>query len=85
MGGTASQRVKLNGIYSELEELIGIDGVIKIYSSFRGQQVSFPMRFYSREYVIEEIKANYDGRNVKELAQRFGFSERWVREIIRRE
>lgn len=74
----------LNGIYEELAGLVGIESVIKIYSTFKGQQVNFPVRLFSHEYVVSQIVELYNGTNTNTLATKFGYSERWVREIIKK-
>ena len=42
-----------NGVYEELVELLGLENTLKIHKHFRGQQVNFPMRLYSKEYIEE--------------------------------
>ena len=49
----------------------------------KGLQITFPTRFFSKEYIEKKILEEYDGANVKKLAIKFGYSERWVRSIIR--
>jgi len=38
----------LNGAYSELANLLGIEAVLKIHSAYRGQQITFPVQLFSR-------------------------------------
>lgn len=71
-----------NGIYSDMYEELGEELVREIYEHYRGQQVTFPMRLYSKEYVIKYISDNYDGSNLKEIARVLGYSERWVKTLI---
>lgn len=73
----------LNGIYSELADLLGIDNVLKIHSAYRGQQVTFPVEFFSKEFIVWQIVNEYDGYNVKQLATKFGYSEKWIRKILK--
>ncbi|WP_278679297.1 hypothetical protein [Clostridium paraputrificum] len=40
-----------NGVYEELVELLGVEVTLKIHEYFKGQQVNFPMRVHSKEYV----------------------------------
>lgn len=40
------------------------------------------MRLYSKEYIIKYISDNYDGSNLKEVARKLGYSERWVKTLI---
>lgn len=75
----------LNGIYEELSQLFGIDMTIKIYEHFKGQQICFPVRLFSQSFVISEIARCYDGTNINALARKFGYSERWVREMLKKQ
>lgn len=38
----------LIGIYSEMAQLIGAEAVTKIYVHFKGQQIAFPTRLYTK-------------------------------------
>lgn len=38
----------LNGAYSELANLLGIEAVLKIHSAYRGQQITFPVQLFSK-------------------------------------
>ena len=48
-----------NGVYEELVELLGLENTLKIHKHFRGQQVNFPMRLYSKDYIEEYLIKNY--------------------------
>lgn len=71
-----------NGIYADMYEQLGEELVREIYKHYRGQQVTFPMRIYSKEYIIRYISEKYDGNNLKEVARELGYSERWVKTLI---
>ena len=45
----------LNGVYSELANLLGIEVVLKIHNTYRGQQVTFPVQLFSRDFIMQEI------------------------------
>ena len=51
-------------IYNQLIELIGEEGTRRVFQTFRGQQVTFPKRFYKSEYVMKEVRRRYDGTNL---------------------
>ena len=70
-------------IYEEIAKTIGEEQTIKLYKNFRGQQITFPRRIYSIEYVSRSVRDNYDGSNVRELARKFDYSERRIREFIK--
>lgn len=71
-----------NGIYEDMYENLGQEIVREIYKYYKGQQITFPMRLYSKEYVIKYISDNYDGKNLKEVARELRYSERWVKQLI---
>lgn len=69
---------KYSGIYKELVDLLGEENTLKIFNNFRGQQVTFPMRIYSKSYIEEYIIKNYDGKNVKQLSKELGYTCNWI-------
>lgn len=77
-----SNSEKYGGIYKDLVEILGEDITLKIYENFRGQQVTFPMRIYSKNYVKEYIIENYDGTNIKELSKELGYTCNWLQQLI---
>jgi hypothetical protein len=42
-------------VYKEISEIIGPEGTYANYKSMRGQQVTFPKRLYTIEFILEEI------------------------------
>lgn len=72
-----------NGIYKDLAILVGEENAKKIYKEYRGQQITFPVEFYSKEYIYKQIISEYDGNNLKQLATKYGYSERTIRRIIK--
>lgn len=73
----------LCGIYSEIAALLGTDAALKLHNRFRGTQVSFPVELLSREYIFEKIKQEYNGSNIRELATKYGYTEKWIRKIVK--
>lgn len=71
-----------SALYKEIAELIGEENTIILYNHFKGQQISFPLHLYSGEYIKKCISEEYDGSNVRELALKYGFTERWIRKIL---
>ncbi|NSJ57437.1 Mor transcription activator family protein [Enterocloster clostridioformis] len=51
--------------------------------NFRGQQVVFPNKLYSSAYTAQKIREEFNGKNVKELALKYGFTEIWVRTLLK--
>ena len=73
----------LNAVYKEIGERLGMDTAMEIHRMFKGQQISFPMRFFNPEHIRRLIAREYDGTNVKRLAVKYGYSEKTVRRMIR--
>ena len=73
----------LNAVYKEVSEKLGMDTAMEIYRMFKGQQISFPMRFFNPERIQRIIVQEYNGTNIKTLAVKYGYSEKTVRRIIR--
>ena len=73
----------LNSIYNELANLLGIDAVLKIHSMYRGQQITFPVELFSKEFIAKQIVCEYNGYNLKQSAPQFGYSEKWIRKILK--
>ena len=73
----------LNAVYKEISEKLGMDTAIEIYQLFKGQQISFPVRFFNPSVIQRLIVQEYDGTNVRTLAVKYGYSEKTVRRILR--
>ena len=62
----------LAGVYKEVAETVGVENAYKIYSHFKGLQLMFPLKFYSKEYIMQQICSEYNGKNVQALARKYG-------------
>jgi len=69
-------------IYMEIANSVGTDTAIAIHKLFKGQQILFPQKLYNKTYVYNYIRQHYNGQNVRELSQEFGYSDRRIRQII---
>ena len=72
-----------NTVYREISEIIGLDATLKIYLRFKGQQINFPVRLYNPHLIQQNVIKEFDGTNVTELAQKYDYSERTIRRMIR--
>lgn len=79
----ALQPEHLCGVYAEIATVLGMEAAYTLHNRFRGTQVSFPVELLSREYIFEQIKQEYDGSNVRELATKYGYTEKWIRKIVK--
>lgn len=73
----------LNAVYKEISEKLGMDTAMSIYQMFKGQQISFPVRFFNPAKIQQIIVQEYDGTNIRTLAVKYNYSEKTVRRIIR--
>lgn len=73
----------LSGVYSEIANLLNVETAIKLHSAYRGQQITFPVHLFSKEYISQKIVSEYNGYNIKQLATKFGYSEKWIRKILK--
>lgn len=73
----------LNGAYNDIANLLGMDAVLKLHTAYRGQQITFPVHLFTKEFIAAQIVNEYDGYNVKQLATKFGYSEKWIRKILK--
>lgn len=79
------QNSSLNGVYEYFAELVGYDNAVKIYESFRGSQVNFPTKLFSKEFVVNEALKAYDGttESINRIAIKYNYSERTLRKVIK--
>ena len=73
----------LNNIYREISEKLGMDIAMEVYQMFKGQQISFPVRFFNPAIIQQTIIQEYDGTNIRTLAVKYNYSEKTVRRIIK--
>lgn len=74
-----------NDIYRQLEKIVGAELTIQLFQEFRGMQINFPMKLLSSEFIGEIAFLEFDGKNLKELSRKFGYSERHLRRLIQAE
>lgn len=71
-----------NKVYQELADILNDKDVEKIYKNFRGMQVNFPMRLYSRDSVKKEIAKQKENIDIKDLAVQTGYSVYTIRRMV---
>ena len=72
-----------NDIYKEISEIVGLEATLKIYLRFKGQQISFPIRLYNPHLIQQNVIKEYDGTNISDLAQKYDYSEKTIRRMIK--
>ncbi|MCF6419984.1 MAG: Mor transcription activator family protein [Furfurilactobacillus sp.] len=83
MAGHNVDRGALQETYARIADEIGVEAMMKVYDLCKGEQISFPLHVYGREKVIIAVKRDYNGHNLRFLADYYGYSRRWIREILR--
>lgn len=73
----------LNTIYKDIADNLGMDVAKDIYSMYKGQQITFPMRFFNPVRIQQIIVQEYDGTNIKALAAKYNYSEKTIRRILK--
>ena len=77
---------ELAGIYTEVAEKIGMDNAYILFQHFRGQQLTFPLKFYSSDCLARRIcMEEKQGCNTREMARKYGYSESRIRQILSQE
>lgn len=77
------QSEDLRDPYREIANLLGVKAAKTLHTAFRGQQVTFPVNFFTSDFMAEQIAAEYGQKTVKQLATKYGYSEKWIRKILR--
>lgn len=73
----------LNTVYKEISEKLGMDVALEMYQLFKGQQISFPVRFFNPTQIQQIIVKEYDGTNIRTLALKYNYFEKTIRRIIK--
>jgi len=73
----------LNHVYREISEALGTDTAMEMYRMFKGQQVTFPVRFFNPQCIRQKIIEEYNGTNIGFLAKKYDYSEKSIRRIIK--
>ena len=74
----------LNDIYLELYELIGRDGMLKLFKYFRGDKIDCPMRLYRPEFVADLAKQTTDRRERAKIARAGGYTVKFIEGMLRK-
>ena len=73
----------LNEVYREISSVVGLDSAIAIYQMYKGQQITFPVHLFNAKRIQHSIIKEYDGSNLRDLAKRYGYSEKTIRRMIK--
>jgi Mor family transcriptional regulator len=69
-------------VYEELEELIGTEATNRLVNYYAGSSIYIPKRI-ANEQQYQQIRVEFKkGASYRELAMRYGYSERYIRRIV---
>ena len=72
--------------YDTMMEMDGFDAICAFSRTFSGTSVYVPsLRTIFGQCIEKDILERYTGANIRELVRKYGFSERHVRDLIKRE
>ena len=83
-GVDGNESEALNDIYLELYELIGRDGMLKLFKYFRGDKIDCPMRLYRPEFVADLAKQTTDRRERAKIARAAGYTVKFIESMLRK-
>ena len=75
--------IKYAGVYNDIAALLGDSAAETIFNAMAGQQITFPRKLYTKEYVIEKTKNITDQNELKKIALRYGYTERRLKQILK--
>ena len=77
--------IKYAGIYNDLVELLGEEAVQIVFKNMAGQQITFPKRLYTKEYVVQETKDITSSAELEKEALKYGYTQRRLKQLIKEE
>ena len=83
-GVDGNESEALNDNYLELFELIGRDGMLKLFKYFRGDKIDCPMRLYRPEFIADLAKQTTDRRERAKIARAGGYTVKFIEGILRK-
>ena len=72
----------LNDSYLELYELIGKDGMLKLFKYLRGDKIDCPMRLYRPDYIADLVSKVSDRRERAKIARAGGYTIKFIEGIL---
>jgi len=70
--------------YDTMMEMDGFGAICAFSRTFSGTNVYVPsLRTIFSQCLEKDMLLHYDGANIRELVQKYGFSERYVRDLVK--
>ena len=81
--GPAVQMTDVPKTYRKICEVIGLEKGLKLAEVFGGDKIYIPQtRRVSVKLVHQKIQSEFNGANIAELVEKYGYTETWIREIV---
>lgn len=74
----------LNDIYLELFELVGKEGMLKLFKHYRGDKIDCPMRLYRPEFIADLAKQTTDRKERAKIARAGGYTIKFIEGVLRK-
>ncbi|AYM01485.1 Mor transcription activator family protein [Levilactobacillus yiduensis] len=74
----------LHQFYRSLSEVVGTEAMLRIHAQYKGTQLSIPIHLYDRKLAAQQVREEFDGHNQMALAHKYGYSQKWVYKVLRR-
>lgn len=71
------------GVYKEIADVIGVEATVQLHDHFKGQQINLPIKLYTKEFVVKQIRVSNEKNNIKDVARAYGYTERRLRQIMK--
>jgi len=72
----------LNDSYLELYELIGKEGMLKLFKYFRGDRIDCPMKLYRPDYIANLVSQTTNRRERAKIARAGGYTIKFIEGLI---
>ena len=70
--------------YNAMMEMDGFDAICAFSRTFSGTNIYVPsLRTIFSHCLEKDMLQHYNGTNIRELVQKYGFSERYVRNLVK--
>lgn len=81
-GVSGREKEALNGCYSNLCELIGVEHMLKLFHNRRGEKVHYPKKLFRAEFIADLAAQTEDRRERARIARAGGYTAKFIDETI---
>ena len=70
-------------VYKEIADIIGAENTYAIYRNLRGQQLCFPKRLYTTEYILGKVMHASNDTEIRKIAMEYDYTERYLKQLLK--